>query len=224
MPPTASAKRPKLGEEGFDRLLFRACAIMGLFGCVAVIAADIAGILVVKGYDPVSHSISELAAGRYGGIQDTGLYFASAGTIACAIGLLRLNSDGWRWLSGCIGLLLIGAVVSIIAVFSGESAGKHPGVNIHQWSVYALGALIIVTPILLARGLSRAGPAWGWFSLIYGLCWLVLAPVYSVFPSAWIGAYERFLALVALGWLATVSWHLWVISGRDFRGDPSKAR
>lgn len=70
--------------RNFNPRYLRLCGLIGLVGCIGVVAADIAGILVYESYNWISQSISALAVGRYGWIQDLGLYLLSAGLIADA--------------------------------------------------------------------------------------------------------------------------------------------
>lgn len=197
-----------LRDQKFDRHLFQVCGIAGLIGCVAAIAADILGILVYEPHDPVSESISALAVGPYGWIQDFGLYLLAAGAFACAVGLLRWNLNGPAWVLGCILLMVLGSDLVIVAIVNQYAGSYNVGANIHQWCFYAFGVLAAAVPLLLVPGLTRSSRPRGQSSLAFGLCWVVLAPAYFLVPPSWNGAYERFLAASAIAWLAAISWLL----------------
>lgn len=191
----------------FDRL-FRICGAAGLTGCAALILTDIAGALVLQSYDPVAQSISSLAAGRYGWIQDIGLYLAAIGVFACAVGLLRLRPNGASWIFGGILLMLIAPDLALIASVN-EYAGAHnPGAHVHKWASYALGILIAMVAFLQVPGLKSLNAALGRSSLWFGILWVVAAPSLLAVPTGWDGAYERFLAILAIAALATASWLL----------------
>lgn len=67
--------------------IYRICSLIGFFGCLSVIAGDIIGIALHEKHDPISDTISMLAIGKYGWIQDWGLDIFAAGYLAIATGL-----------------------------------------------------------------------------------------------------------------------------------------
>ncbi|HEX2020958.1 MAG TPA: hypothetical protein VGO17_18655, partial [Aurantimonas sp.] len=77
--------------------LFYYCGIVGILGCIIVVAANIVGVIVHPEDGLVSDTISALAAGRYAVIMDVGLYAFAAGILAAAAGLRRLQWGHWCW-------------------------------------------------------------------------------------------------------------------------------
>ncbi len=180
--------------------------LAGLFGCIAVVVTDIAGILVHQpGYSPLSQSISHLAAGPQGWIQDDGLYAGACGAFLCAVGLFVDSIGGWIWTAGCVCLFCIGADLVVIADVNQYLGATNPGPDVHHGSVYALALLIFAVSLLFAPGLGRLRPSWKRWSVSFAVCWIIVAPLYGLVPEGWDGAYERFLVVLALLWLIAIS-------------------
>ena len=61
--------------------------------------------------------------------------------------------------------------------------------------VLVASAALLVMPSLrlLDNRLARRG-------LVFGIAWVILAPMFFFFPDGWNGGYERLLALMLLGW------------------------
>ena len=86
-----------MNQDKSSNKLSLVCGIIGIFGCISVIIADIIGIIVVEKHNPISETISALAITKSAWIQDTGLNLYAAAMIACAIGLYTWNLEGLRW-------------------------------------------------------------------------------------------------------------------------------
>ena len=184
------------------------CGIIGIFGCLAVIVADLIGIIVVDDHNPISDTISALAIEKYAWIQDTGLDLYAAGMIACAIGLYAWNLGGTKWKIGTVLLLLLGIDVILIAEHNQYAGREGVGANIHIQLVYALAVLFTALTLLLASGLRKVGRNWYRFSIGISLFWIVLAPIFFFVPTNIDGAYERFISLITIAWVAAMSWLL----------------
>lgn len=186
----------------------RACGWIGLIGAVLVVAGNLAGIAIYEQHDPISDTISDLAAGRWGWIQDTGLIFFGLGAIACAVGLWPWWRGRTGWTLGLAALVLLGIDLGIIAghnEYGDRDSGKFV---IHMYAVYAFGVLFLLQAALLAPGLRDARFLSGaWEKAGYGVAvaWLVLSPLFFLVPTAWDGAYERLLGLITVGWIAALS-------------------
>ena len=188
--------------------LLLTCGLIGLFGCVSVVATDFIGIAAVDGYNPISQTISALAITEKAWIQDTGLNLFAASLAACAIGLLSMNLGSWKWKVGASGLLLLAIDVLLISEHDKYAGREGVGASIHIYCVYALGILFTLTPALLSIGLQKIGHGWQRFSLWTAICWAVLSPVFFFVPNGWNGAYERFISLVMITWVSLISWLL----------------
>ncbi len=120
-------------------LIYKICGIIGILGCLGVIAGDIIGIMVHEAHNPISNTISMLAIGKYGWIQDLGLDILAVGFLALAAGLYAWKRSGTKWIISLIILVLIAVDIILIAEHN-QYAGR-PGNTIHRKLVYALALL-----------------------------------------------------------------------------------
>ena len=191
-----------------DFPLFKICGVIGIIGCIAAIATDIIGIIVVQDHNPISETISSLAIEKSAWIQDIGLDFYAAGMIACGIGLYVLNLEGLRWKIGAVLLGLLGIDVILIAEHNQYAGREGVGASIHIQCVYVLAVLFAAISLLLSFGLRRVGRNWHRYSLGTAIVWTVLAPIFFFVPTNIDGAYERFISLITISWVAAMSWLL----------------
>lgn len=184
------------------------CGIIGLFGCLSAIVTDIIGIIVVEKHNPISETISALAITKYAWIQDLGLVLFAFGIVMCAIGLFRWRIKKTKWKIGSLLLLLLGIDIVLIALHNQYAGREGVGASIHLQCVIAMAVLFTLTCILLASGLRKAGRNWYRYSMATAIFWLVLSPIFFIVPTKIDGAYERFIALIMLAWVAAISWLL----------------
>ena len=184
------------------------CGIIGIFGCISVIVADIIGIIVVEKHNPISETISALAITKSAWIQDLGLDFYAAAAIACAIGLYAWNLEGMRWKIAAILLGLLGVDIILIAEHNQYAGRPGVGAAIHIYCVYALAVLFALVTLLFSFGLRKVGRNWYRYSMGTAIVWTVLAPIFFFVPTNIDGAYERFISLITISWVAAISWLL----------------
>ncbi|APG59872.1 DUF998 domain-containing protein [Christiangramia salexigens] len=187
-------------------LIYKICGILGILGCVGVLAGDIIGIALHEAHDPISDTISMLAIGKYGWIQDYGLDLLAVGYMALAIGLYNWKSTGTKWIISLIILAIIGIDLVIIAEHN-QYAGR-PGYTIHRKLVYLLAGLFLALNFLIYKDLSSLKPCLKKFSLYIGFLWLIFAPFFPLIPDGWDGAYERLACTLLVIWPGVVSFHL----------------
>lgn len=183
----------------------RVAGALALVGCAAAVVANIVGSVVVDGHDWVRDTISYLAEGPHGWIQDTGLVLFAAGLVAAGVGLWLLDLGGWGWRIGVLCLVLMGADVVLIALYEAYGERTPDGVVIHSQAVWALGAFFALGLLLLAGGLGRVGPGWRRFTIGIAIAWIVLAPPFFMIPTGFDGLYERTLALIVIAWIVPVA-------------------
>ena len=184
------------------------CGAVGLLGCLGVVAGDVAGIIVYEPHNPISETISNLAAGQYAWIQDISLDLFAASSIASGLGLANWRLGAFRWKAAAALLVMLGVDLVLIAEHNQYAGRNVPGATIHTACVYALGALFTLITFLLASDLRRIGPAWARFDLTVAVIWIIAAPFFFLVPTGWDGAYERTLALMVVIWFAAISWLL----------------
>ena len=182
--------------------------IIGMFGCLAAIVTDIIGIIVVEKHNPISETISTLAIAKSAWIQDLGLDLVAFGMIACAIPLSRWRIDKAKWKIGTLLLFLLGIDIFLIAEHNQYAGREGVGASIHLQCVIAMAILFTLTAILLASGLRKAGRNWYRYSMGTAILWMVLAPIFFIMPTQIDGAYERFIAIIMISWVAAISWLL----------------
>lgn len=188
--------------------LLRGCGIIGLVGCGVSVITNIVGIILMDGHNPISDTISALAAGEHGWIQDLGLHVFAVGLLACAVGLYTWRLGGLRWNIGVALLVVLALDIFLLAGYNEYGDGDIEGVEIHIYLVYVLGIGFALTAWLLAYGLQRLNRNWGRFSGGIAVAWTVLSPPFLMLNTGIDGAYERFLAAMLLAWVAFIAWLL----------------
>lgn len=187
-------------------MIYKISGLIGVIGCIAVLAGDVIGIIVHEKHDPISDTISMLAIGKYGWIQDWGLDIFALGCMALAIGLFSLKSTGGKWLFSLLLLVFLGVNILLIAEHN-QYAGR-PGENIHRTLVYILAGLFLMLNILISYDINILRQGLKKFSRWVAFLWLILAPLLPLIPDNWDGAYERVVCLLLVVWSATVAYYL----------------
>ena len=190
-----------------DKLLV-ICGAIGILGCFSVIIANSIGIIVVEKHNPISETISALAITKYAWIQDTGLDLYALAMFACAIGMFAWNLGNWRWKTSSVLLVLLGIDVILIAEHNQYAGREGVGASIHIQCVYALALLFAAITLLASFGLRKVSRNWYRYSMGTGIVWIVLAPIFFFVPTNIDGAYERFISLITISWVAAISWLL----------------
>lgn len=191
-------------------LTYKLTGALGIFGCIAVSAADIIGIALHEAHDPIADTISMLAIGKYGWIQDLGLDLLAVGFVALAIGLYYWKRMGTAWIIGLLIMVLIAADLILMAEHN-QYAGR-PGEKIHRKLVYGLAALFPTLLFLLSGSLGKLKSYLKNFSRGIAIAWLLTAPLMPLIPDSLDGAYERVVSSLIIVWLGTVSYHLFRLS------------
>ena len=184
------------------------CGIVGIFGCLSVILANIVGIIVVDNHNPISETISALAITEHAWIQDLGLDLYAVAMFACAIGLYAWNLGGLKWRIASVLLGLLGIDVILIAQHNQYAGREGVGASIHIQCVYVLAVLFTAITLLLSFGLRKVGRSWYRYSMGTAIVWTVLAPIFFFVPTNIDGAYERFISLITISWITAISWLL----------------
>lgn len=189
------------------QILYKITGIVGLLGCFAVLLTDIIGIIVNEKHNPIDDTISMLAIGPNGWIQDLGIDFFAAGFIALAIGLYAWKKDGTRWLIGLGILVLIGADLFMIAEHNQYAGDKED--TLHRKLVWIMAGLFLFINMLLYPGLQQLKPYLKKLCYWVGGLWLVFAFVFPLIPDSIEGAYERIVCVLLVVWPAAVSYELY---------------
>lgn len=194
-------------------IILKICGALGIFGCAAVIASDIIGIALHEKHDPISDTISMLAIGKYGWIQDWGLDILALGFFALAVGLYIWKHKGVKWIISLIILVLISIDLVLIAEHN-QYAGR-PGYTIHRKLVYILAGLFLLLNIISSFHLKYLKSSLKKFSLWIAFLWFISAPLLPLIPDSWDGAYERMVSTLLVVWPTVISYHLYKIPEKE---------
>lgn len=173
------------------------CIIFG----ITILIAD----FVVPDHDWVADTISDLGAGKYEFIVDTGIYAFSTSLIAVALLAAHDHLGGASWSFGTVGFAVIGLIVFLVGARNEYGDNDRDGVVIHIYLVYALGFLMAILPIAMTGGARRVGPVYARVLIGSSILWTVSAPVFFFLPDNMDGIYERYLGLVAFSVVVTMA-------------------
>lgn len=193
-----------------EKVTYRICGIIGIFGCFSVLITDILGIALHEEHNPIRNTISMLAIGKYGWIQDSGLDLLAVGFVAIAFGLYTWKNTGTRWILSLIILILIALDLVLIAEHN-QYAGR-PGYTIHRKLVYCLAVFFPVLLFMISSDLKAIKPVLKKISRWIAVLWLVMAPLMPLIPDNLNGAYERLTGFLIILWLCILSYHVYGLS------------
>ena len=176
-----------------------------IVGCVLFAISILTADIVVPDHDWIADTISDLGAGRYEFIVDTGIYAFSAAFISVALLSAHVHMGGMGWTAGLIGLALLGLIVFLVGARNEYGDNDSEGVVIHGYLVYALGALMAVVPWVMAKGARREAPIYGRILTGTAIVWTVSAPIFFILPTSIDGIYERYLGLIAFVLVITLA-------------------
>ena len=185
--------------------LFYFCGVVGIAGCIAVVLANIVGVLVQPKDGLIEDTISDLAAGRYAVIMDIGLYAFAIGILAASSGLRRLHWGNWSWTLGSWLLALMAVMIVVIGAYGEYGDNDVGGLVIHLPLVLAMAVTFTATALLTAAGFYRYRPRWFWFNIACAVIWVVGAAIFWFSPTTIDGLIERLVGGVMVIWLLAVS-------------------
>lgn len=175
--------------------LLRGMALIAFVGplifAISILIADV----VVPDHDWIADTISDLGAGRYEFIVDTGIYAYSATLIACAVAASHAHLGGRGWTLGIYGLIAAGLIVFLIGARNEYGDGDDSIWHIHIYLVLAVYVIFAVVPWAMASGMVAISPRAGRVAKGMALVWIPTAPVFLFMSTEIDGIYERFLGL-----------------------------
>lgn len=204
-------------EHGTSRLsrgFLKLCAGLMVLGAISIVAGNILGTVIHPTHDPIADTISDLGAGEYEIFQDVALYGYAIGILGLALGLAHRHDGSKRWTTGICALVAVAGLVIVVAARNEYGGGDNEGAVIHVELVCALGALLVVAPLCLARGLRHIGQWFGTASVGFAVLWTFAAPVFFFLPTSIDGGYERALGVLVTLWFLSVARALASFSNR----------
>ncbi len=184
--------------------ILTAMAVLAWTGCLMLGIAVVVGDFLVPDHDWIADTISDLGAGRYEFIVDTGLYAYAAALIGCAVGASHAHLGGRGWTVGIYALIVAGLVVFLIGARDEYGDSDTEGVVIHIYLVYIVGVVFAVAPLSMASGIGRVAPKLARLSRATGVVWILAAPVFFFLPTDVDGLYERGLGGISLVFVVTL--------------------
>ena len=180
-----------------------------IVSCVFVLLCDVVMWFLVEGYNPLAQTISELAAGPYHQLQDTGIVVFVTGILALTIGLiLRGKGSTIGWIAR-IAFLLLAVDVATIALWNEYGDGDAGGPVIHKYLVMTLYVLVGLCLWLGTAAAHASERPMETASRLTAITWMIIAPFFYLIPEGFNGAYERLLALIMIAAVATAAWVLY---------------
>jgi|GEM_PF-6598606 len=177
-----------------------------LTSAIAFVAADVAMWPLVPGYDPLSGTISDLAAGPLDWIMDGAIVFFALGVLALTIGyIFRDDGDGKSWLVR-ICLILIALALLPMALLEKYSRPDAEGLVLHPYLVTMMG--VFVAAVLWFAPAPEERRRFPLDPRLFAGLWMITAPFLDVVPDSIQGAYERFLMWMLMAAVAAGAWRL----------------
>ena len=193
-------------DNGQDPALGKWLSLYAIFGTLALMAAILVADAIVPDHDWIADTISDLGAGKYEFIVDTGLYAYSASFIALSLLAAHCHMGGAKWSLGLVGLALLGMIVFLVGARNEYGDGDNEGVVIHIYLVYALGALLTLVPWLMSEGVAKVSGKAAKGMIAFSIVWTLSAPIFFFLPDSVDGIYERYLGLLAGAFTIGFAW------------------
>lgn len=185
--------------------LMLALAWYAIAGCVIFAISILIADFVVPDHDWIADTISDLGAGKYEFIVDIGIYAFSASVISIALLSAHVHLGGWSWSLGVIGFAVLALIVFLIGARNEYGDSDNEGIVIHIYLVYAIGALMTLLPLAMAQGAAKMGQRYRYILIGLSIIWTLSAPVFFFLPDDVDGVYERYLGVIAMTAVCTLS-------------------
>lgn len=196
-------------ESGLNPDRFR-FASMCAWAAIAASAVSIVTILIadftVQSNDMIADTISAMAAGPEMWFAEIGIYAFAFALMAIALGAAAAHPGGWSWSVATVGFVVLGVTVFLIGFRDEYGDGDFDASEtVHIELVYTLAATAALTTFLASRGTKPIHETLGRALLVLAGAWTILAPIFVFLPTAYDGIYERFLALLLVAIVGTMS-------------------
>jgi hypothetical membrane protein len=161
---------------------------------------------VHPGYDPIRDTVSELALGPWGWVQEASFVVTGLLMIAFAVGLAWTLRSGraYIWTPRLIAAYGIGLVLSGIFRTDPVPSAHHTGHGaLHlAATVLVFGSLTAVC-FVVARRLPERG--WAWYCRVTGVAVPVLFVAMGAGPAPVMGLLQRLCVVVGWAWIGVIS-------------------
>lgn len=180
-----------------------AATALALLGCAAALVTHL-GALHTSGLDPVSSPIGALGRTADAAAFRYGLWLFALGHLALVFLLNR--PEAGRFARGAqLFLLLDAALIAWLPWHFARVSATAPVSEAAVGPLWLLGGGVGFAMTCAAVALWRHHRSTALLTLVCLLLWTALAPVFLVIDPSWIGAYQRFVGVVLLGWTAILA-------------------
>jgi hypothetical membrane protein len=185
-------------------------ALIGFAGPVIFALSILVADFVVPDHDWMADTISDLGAGEWEGIVDTGIYAYALALIALAVAGAHAHLGGRGWTVGLYGLIVTGLIVFLVGARNEYGDDDQDGLVIHTQLVWALGVAFAVMPWAMSAGVGALWPRGRTICRAVTVIWVPAAPLFFFLPTSIDGVYERGLGLLTFAFAGSVAWALWL--------------
>ncbi|TWT65440.1 hypothetical protein Pla123a_49080 [Posidoniimonas polymericola] len=183
-------------------------------GCIAAATVlTFVGSWLTPDANMVASTISDVAAGPYDWVQDSGFYILSAGLLALAYGMYNLHTQRWHWLAAIATLPIMAVAVTVMGFYQEYGDGDHESGEIHIYLVYAFGFAFLALLLLSIPHLMTHNSWWRPLNLWWLALWIAGAVYYFNMGTGYDGLVERALGFAYLAWMFLLAWRLAIEGG-----------
>ena len=200
---SAEKADPTLARERPELLIF--CGALGLAGSLLPLPAMIVATWVAE-HGFVADSLSDLGRGPHHAIMDSGFYVSAAGLLALAIAAAHAHLDRLSWSLGIFCLAFLALVVTLLGIWDEFGRQVEGGLSVHTRLTFVLGPLYLAGPLLMRRGVGRAGRAYPRLFVASAGLWIVFATAFKLAPDSYDGILEKIAIAATLLWTVPLSW------------------
>lgn len=189
MAPGAQDRIARFLERIAGSWLYRGLGLFALMAASLFVVADVGMWLLAPDYNPVSQTISDLAAGPHSWIMDGAILLFAMGVLALTAGFVfRDDVDGKSWVVR-VSLVLLAATMLPITLLENYSKRNPEGLVLHPYLVTAAGVLVAV--ILWFAPSPEERRRYPIDPRLFAGVWMATAPFLDVVPDRVQGLYER---------------------------------
>jgi hypothetical membrane protein len=205
----SSEKLDVVGSETLSHLIkigrvVRLLGGLGIIGVLVALVTDIIAMMLRPNYNPFIDSVSSLAIGPMGWIQDISFYSFSLGVMGLALGIYYGLGGTQKVKFGAWFLSAVGLGFIIVALFHADPRGEPRTIAglIHGISTFSAVAFFVVACLLIGLGLRKEHRNPSVYTVLVAVA-AMLVFVGDRLPSqwVWVGLRERIGGANAVVWV-----------------------
>lgn len=190
--------------------------------CIAMATLlTFAASLLAPDANMVADTISDVAAGPYDWVQDTGFYILSIGLCTLAYGMYDMHTRRWHWRTAIATLPAMAAAVTVMGLYQEYGDGDNESGEIHIYLVYTFGFSFLALLLLSIPHLTEHNSWWWPVNLSWFVLWTAGACYYFYMGTGYDGLVERALGFAYLAWMFLLAWRLAIEGGSHWANQAS---